>query len=248
MRDDVAKIINGELGTEFDVVAKFGQNLSVPDGSFAPVTGLGSINWLTAATAVRIKAGGDAADTAAGAGARSVTIVGLDGNGNEVSETVATAGASASAVTENTFLRVYRAYLTTSGAYTGSNTGNIVVENGSGGTDLIQITAGQGQSQFCGYTIPAGFNAYVVGLEVNVDGKKPADIAIYTRAGITATSAPFAPKRLRHYIDGAAGSLYLSPKSPLITTGEMTDIWVEAQGGGAGTEASVSMNIILIRS
>jgi hypothetical protein len=46
--------------------------------SYEPVTSAGAFNWLTAASAVRVKAGGDTNDTAAGTGARTVLVTGLD--------------------------------------------------------------------------------------------------------------------------------------------------------------------------
>ena len=47
---------------------------------------------------LRIRAGGNAADTATGSGARSVRLSGLDADGAEIVETIATAGAGASAL------------------------------------------------------------------------------------------------------------------------------------------------------
>ena len=95
------------------------------------------------ATALRIKAGGNAADDAAGAGARSVRLTGLSATGAVVSETLATAGASASAATTQTFIRLFDAEVIDSGTYgtqsVGSHVGDIVIENASGGTDWAKI-------------------------------------------------------------------------------------------------------------
>lgn len=94
---------------------------------------------------MRIKAGGNAADTAAGAGAREVTLIGLDASGNVVTEAIATNGISASSATTNSFIRLYRAYVSASGTYAtaaaGSHTAAIVIENSAGGTDWLTIDA-----------------------------------------------------------------------------------------------------------
>jgi len=98
-----------------------------------------------AATTLRIKAGGDALDTAAGAGAREVTLQGIDELGNEVTESLATAGASASAVTTNKFIRLYRAWVSSVGRYgtmaAGGHEDDIVIEKGTGSQDWLTLDA-----------------------------------------------------------------------------------------------------------
>src|SRR6056300_684819 len=78
------------------MVHKFGKNATVPNGSWAHIslTPFDTANFRQSAISMRVKAGGDAADTVAGAGARTVTIQGIDSNFDEASETVDLAGAS----------------------------------------------------------------------------------------------------------------------------------------------------------
>lgn len=233
--------------TGHSLVSKFGRNDSVPNGSWAFVNQLGHTAWqLSAATTVRIKSGGNAADTAAGAGAREVTVQGIDSNGDEVTEAIATAGASASSVTTASFWRVHRAWVSAAGTYGSANTGNIVIENGAGGTDLIQITADEGQSQFGGYTIASGYTAYLNSVNVTVDGLKAADIRVFTRDNITDTTAPVSAKRIKLYFDGILGSFVYRPGSPILVLSGLTDIWVEARGGGALTEVSSNLELLLV--
>ena len=80
------------------VVHKFGR--ASVGTTYSPVTFGGVYNTpqVAGATTLRVKAG-DANDTAAGTGAREVTLIGLDETGAEVTEAVATAGAAASATT-----------------------------------------------------------------------------------------------------------------------------------------------------
>ena len=62
---------------------QFGRNVACGT-SYTPVSDIGVYRTpqVGSATALRIKAGGNAADTAAGAGARSVRLTGIDASGD----------------------------------------------------------------------------------------------------------------------------------------------------------------------
>lgn len=232
----------------YSLVHKFGRNDAVPSGTWAFVNLLGFTAWpLSAATKVRIKSGGNVADVAGGAGALGVLIEGIDGSGNAVSETIATAGASASALTDTLFFRVHRVWPSGVGTYGGANTGNIIIENGTGGTDLITIAAGEGQTQFGAFTIPIGHTATLLSAFITVDAVKPADIRIFTRNDAMNVTAPMSSKRLRKYFDGVLGDLPFEPVAPWIPLDPLTDIWAEARGAGAMTEVSVDFELLLIQ-
>ena len=242
-------LIRRGLVTGASVVHKFGRNPAVPNGSWEGIlTSAAQFVWPTTATTVRVKASGNAADDGSssplGAGARTVTVQGLDATGAEVSATLTTVGASASASTTQTFLRVYRAWVATAGAYTGTNTGDVVIET-TAGTALIQITAGEGQSQYCAYTIPLGKTGYLASVTVQVDASKAADFRLFTRASMTTITAPFLAKRVKFYWDGVLGAETIKPLTPFQALPALTDIWIEARGGGAITEATADMEIIL---
>lgn len=83
--------ISRGLTSNISVVKKFGRNASVGT-SFVPVAlgGIYRTPTSTSATTLRIKAGGNANDDAAGTGAREVTLEGLDENFELASEAVAT--------------------------------------------------------------------------------------------------------------------------------------------------------------
>lgn len=231
------------------IVHKFGRNGAVPNGSFEGVLQASAqFNFVTAAATVRIKAGGNAADTAAGAGAQAITVEGLDDTGAFASESIELAGASASAVTTTLFWRVYRAYITPlrAGAYGGTNTGAIMIENGTGGTDLITIAAAEGQTQYGAYAVPLATTAYVLSVLFTADSTKASDFKMFTRASLTDFTTPFAPKLLKNYWDGVTGGLLVKPSSPIIVLPALTDIWFEAQGSGAGTEVAIDFEILLV--
>ena len=110
---------------------KFANNPSLTTIEDVWATGGTYAGWITYTAAVRVAAGGNAADTAAGAGARTVYIEGLDQNWAVANETVTLAGGSASSFTSTTFRRVYRAYVASTGTYHGTNTAAISIQDAS---------------------------------------------------------------------------------------------------------------------
>jgi hypothetical protein len=229
-----------------EIVHKFGRNDAVPNVGWAFVNLLGFTGWpLSAATTVRVKAG-NGADTAAGNGAREITFQGIDSNGDETTEVLATAGASASSNSTASFWRVHRAWVSSCGTYGAANTAAVVIENSGGGTDLIQIAIEEGQTQFAGWTVPTGKTAKLISFSVDVDSKKSANVRVFTRGDIMdASSAPFKSKRIRMFFDGLQGTDNIHPKSPLFTAPALTDIWAEAYGDGAISQVSVDFELLI---
>lgn len=229
-------------------VRKFGRNDAVGTGSYEDIwTVGGDYNFLTAASAVQIAAGGNAADDAAGAGARSVTVVGLDENWAEATETITTAGASASSATTTTFIRVYRAYVANVGTYGGNNTGDITIET-TGSTTVCQIDADLGQTQMAIYTVPAGKTAYLPRLHVGIaqSANKEASIRVWRRENADDVSAPFSGgKRLVYAFDEVSEFLTLDHLA-FISFPEKTDIWASAIGTGGGTLVDVQFDLYVV--
>lgn len=229
------------------IVHKFGRNANVASGVWEGIwAGSTLFNFLQAATTVRIKAGGDAADTFDGLGAQKITIEGLDSTGALAQEDIVTAGASASSATTTSFWRVFRMFLKEVGAYGVANTGAMMLENSGGGTDLISIAVGEGQSQYGAYAIPLGKTGYLLSVTVEADANKAADFRIFTRQNLTDVTTPFSPKRLRQFFDGVLGEQFIDPKTPMVRLPALTDIWGESEGSGASTEVTIDMEILVI--
>jgi len=140
---------------------KFGRNPAVTSAGAVIWPG-GTFLYLTAASTIRVAAGGNAADTAAGTGAQEVHVIGLDADYNIITDTLVTAGASASAATTQTYLRVLRAWVGEVGSGE-KNAGDIAIEAVTGGTTQCFISTGQGQSQQLFFTVPASKTAYIRG-------------------------------------------------------------------------------------
>ena len=173
------------------------------------------------AAAVRIKAGGDVADTAAGTGARTVTVYGLDATYKPVQETITTAGASASALTTQTFLRVNRVEVTTAGSSL-NNVDDIIIETAAG-VVLGFVLSGQGSGAPIVFSTAENQGAFIRGWQLtyvdtdtlfmffamrtyDASVKAPAPFQIfdsYVRIGSIATSLP--------------GAIYLPPKTDVMT-------------------------------
>lgn len=96
-------------------------------------------------------------DDAAGTGARTIFISGLDGNYNVVSETVILDGTTTVA-TVNSYLYVNQLYVVTAGTG-GVNAGEITAKVGATLYDLIAV--GYNQRTTAHYCVPAGYTAYL---------------------------------------------------------------------------------------
>jgi len=246
-RDFLVEVAKGNI-LGHSLVHKYGRNDAVPNGSWAHVSLLpfAVTNFRQTAVSMRVKAGGNAADAAAGAGATEVTIQGVDSNGDETAEALATTGIIASSATTATFWRVHRAWVSGVGTYGVANTGLITIEDSGGGADFITIAAGEGQSQYGGFTIPAGKTGYLLSTHVTVDSNKTANMRLYTRETYDDVSAPMPAKRLKIFWDGLQNDFAFRPSSPELVLSEKTDIWFEAFGDGAATSVSVDFELLLV--
>ncbi|RLC59589.1 MAG: hypothetical protein DRI30_00170 [Chloroflexi bacterium] len=128
----------------------------------------GAYTWQAAAAVLDITSTDNVEDIAAGDGALTVTIEGLDADFAEISSTVTMTGQTAVLTTGKSFLRVNRMYVATAGV-DGFNAGIIYASTGTQttGTPTVASTiratigAGLGQTQQAFYTVPAGKQAFV---------------------------------------------------------------------------------------
>jgi hypothetical protein len=86
---------------------------------------------------------------------KQVTVLGLDANYNEISETF-TVSSTATVAGTVSFKRVFRAYLVNGST---NNVGDINFKKN--GTDVLRITATKAQTLMAIYTVPAGKTAYL---------------------------------------------------------------------------------------
>jgi len=230
------------LNTDF--IHKFGRN---PNVGGAPETIWmqgGIYSYLTSPSTVYVTSN-DAADAAAGTGARSVTVQGLDVNYQEVEETL-TVGGSVSTVE---FLRVFRAFVVDSGSE-GTNVGDVTVTTGAGGSGTVLAdigtigtgtTFGLGQSQLALYTIPAHCTGYLITWNVGIGAyNSTATVSLYTRVFDTG----YESFRTRDIMD-VPGGFHTRNYNVPIKIPARTDIEVRAIAS-TGSIISASFDLVLV--
>lgn len=205
--------------------------------------------FLTAADTVRVAAGGNAADTAAGANALSVYVEGIVVSGGVWSidgETLTLAGASASASTTKQFIRVFRAYVVDVGTYGVANAGDITIETTSG-TNVAFITAGVGQTEQVHFTVPDGYQAHVKRISASSETAKPVNFRGLVRTDADNTVTNIRPARIvfrRLSVESEFSEEFTTPD----TLPARADFWVETIKPSAGTaNVYCELDIELIR-
>ena len=234
---------------------QFGRNIACLT-TYVPVTDIGIYRTpqAGAATALRIKAGGNAADTAAGTGARSVRLYGINALGDEVIEVIATAGASASAPTTNTFIRLYMVEVYESGTYgtqsAGSHVGNITIEDAAGTQDWAQIQLNgfpSGTSGIGSITVPRNHVGLVSAIQISVDQTKSTDLIILKREGVLQTAAPYKPiVKVQEFL-GVSRSILIKFDVPLRFP-ELTDIGLLAKVSNGTGAVSVDIEVLMLEA
>jgi hypothetical protein len=197
-------------------------------------TGLGSglaggttFVFPTSAVSVRIRAGGNAADTAAGAGAQSILVEGLDGNFNPAMAVIATAGASASLPTTQTFIRVNRVSVQTVGSYGVANTGAIELET-TAGTVLARVESGYGVSKLGTFTVPADTYALLKNIYLTPDSQKVSSVIAYELTSAGNVVAPMSSRRVMFEVVGISSAFAWNPENG-ISLPPKTDLWFEGK-------------------
>ena len=236
---------------------QFGRNILVGT-TYSPVsdTGLYRTPQPAAATTLRIKAGGNAADTANGSGARSVKLWGMNADGDEITAIIATNGASASTATTVTFIRLYLAEVYESGTYgtatAGSHVGNITIENAAGTEDWAQIQLNgfpSGTTGIGSITIPRNHVGLITSVQINpeVQANKTTDVLILKREGILQTAAPYKPIVKIQEIIGMVSNFEITFDMPMAVP-ELTDIGVLAKVSGGTGAISIDMEVIFLEA
>lgn len=136
-------------------VTALGNNPDIDQGTLPEdVWSVGGVYpWMTASTSLEVVST-SASDAAAGVGARTVTIFGLDANYVEVNQTITLNGTTAVAVPTQLF-RINSVLIMSAGT-TKVNVGDINVRDAGGGTIRAQVPIGYGISRQAVYTVPAG--------------------------------------------------------------------------------------------
>jgi hypothetical protein len=226
------------------VLRKFGRNPSVGASTVTISLTAGTTPYMpTAATKVTVTSA-DANDTAAGSGARSIIIFGLDATFNEISETIATNGAT-TGDSVNSYLRIYRAYVVDCGTYGGSNAGIMTVQaTGVGGTVFVTIAAGLGQTQGTHFCTSYNKSFYLIDVHITVSALKSCDLQLVQRQEADDVTAPYRAVRVVNTYDGVAGGIDFTLETAQVFPPK-TDIWFTGNAGAGGASVSIEYAGIL---
>ena len=211
-------------------VNKFGSNPDVGTTEETIWTNGGNITWPAAAFTAYIVSS-DAADASAGTGARTVTVSGLDADYKVKTASVTLNGTSAVAIS-GTWLRINRAFVTSSGTGGGA-AGNITIQDVGATVVYANLSAGN-QTQMAVYTVPAGHTLYLDQITFTAavsTGSNSAVVKLDTRDFGSNTF------RTRYIADLQSGELINSLQYP-IALPEKTDI--EARAVMSAGTASIS--------
>jgi len=243
---------NGGLGDVpgHSLVHKFGAGEL--DTTIHPITQGQLYQTPTAATALEIISA-SVNDTAAGSGAQQVTLVGLDANWDEVTQTVEMNGTTAVALT-TPLIRLYRWYVSRSGTYATATAGShaevlTVRVAGAGATwdTIAKLPFPLGQSQIGVYTVPRNKKAYLLSKNIFVDSTKAADIYFFQRPNASDVVTPYTgTMRLAEREVGLTGGYNLmtqAPKGPFIGPCDIGFMGLISVGTA---ECSVEFELLLV--
>lgn len=164
------------------LITKFGHNDDIDTGSIPEdIWNYGGA--FVAPTAARVHAlvSTSINDTAAGTGARTVLIRGVNATYTATTETV-TLNGTTPVNTVNSYLHIHLMQITTTG--TGLvNAGEITATAATDGTVTCLINTSQGQSESAIYLVPLGYTAYVMKIRArmnNATANSAAEVSLYT--------------------------------------------------------------------
>tara|TARA_A100000172_G_scaffold20591_1_gene11697 strand:- start:87 stop:839 length:753 start_codon:yes stop_codon:yes gene_type:complete len=219
---------------EHETVFKFGFNPDV-NGTEETIWDVGGI-YAYPGSAVAMTVTTDAGTPANDNGVK-VIVFGLDEDYNEVNQEVTLAGAG-TATTTQTFLRVFRAYVSGSQA----PTGNLNITNG--GTTYARITVGENQTLMAMWTVPAGYTGFLDHVNIatgttNANQYVTAQIVQRTQGGVF--------RVMMKQTLGSGGIADFLLRYPILVP-EKTDLEVRAVSSGANNLISSNFSIVYIKN
>ena len=166
-----------------------------------------------------------------------VTVIGLDSNYNEISENF-TVSSSTTTTGSLTFARVWRAFCTGGAGQT--NVGNINIQRS--GTTVARITANLSQTLMAVYTVPAGYNAFLMQGVCTVGASADATGNMFVRYFGQQTF------RVGHSFEvSGTGGQYLYPFAVPILIPEKSDIDVRANVRSNNARITAAFDIVLVK-
>jgi hypothetical protein len=180
---------------------KFGTRTTVAAATQSLIWEGPTAQYVYMSTAQQLKVSSSSTqDATSGTGLHTLTILGLDSNWDEISETITLTGTNV-VTTSNSYIRVFRAYGATSGtSYT--NVGTITITNNAGTTTQLVIPAGDGQTLMTLWTVPRNKTLYITQVTFSSDTNKGARVSLYVRQQDGGTLYPWQIKYRAYCFSG----------------------------------------------
>lgn len=236
-----------QLGESRQSIFRSGFNSATQSGDLI-WTPTGAYTGFLTAAVVMEAVSGSGNDTAAGSGARTIRIEGLDENWDFATEDITMAGASASSDTTTKFIRVFRAYVLTAGSG-GVNAGVITIRGGSGSPNVASIAASRGESQMALFTTPRYYQAFITKAfaraTLGSGSSSSSNIALVYRSRADLTTSPL---RTITEVDSIDAQGYLVDLDDTVRVGEKTDIyWLGTADADTGDPVTANFWLDLVR-
>ena len=235
----------------FEAVHKFGGgDLST---TFKPVTRSGF--YRTPTSAIQLEFVSDSVnDTYLGAGARQITIQGLNASWDRIQFVINTSGTTPVTLPYN-MTRVFRWWVSSSGTYAtqsqSSHLGELTIREVGGGDiwSIIPVAPYPlGQSEIGAYSIPRGYTGYILRKSIYTDTTKTADFYFYAREHADDVTAPYnGTMRLIERevgVSGAFGFSFFVPKGPIVGPADVGYIGSVSSGT---SDVSSEFELILVK-
>jgi hypothetical protein len=232
------------------IITKFGT--SSIGTNITPVTQSGFYRTPTTTVSLEILSN-NSNDTFLGTGGRTIEIIGLDANFNEIVQIVEMNGTIPVSI-PIPLIRAYRLSLLTSGTYadqiTGSHLGAITLREAGGGQTWALISNSPfplAQSQIGVTSIPINKTAYMFSRNITVDSVKSADVFLFERQNINDVTIPFTGilKMIQKNIGitGKDSEVFQSPLGPFKGPSDLGFMGVFGTGTG---DISVDFQLLLV--
>ena len=179
-------------------------------------------------------------DTAAGTGARTVQVFGLDSCYNEIDETVTLSGTS-NAPTVKSYIRIFRMLVETAGS--GETAAGEITATAAVDGSVSAIIASGNQTHMAIYTVPAGKTAYVTQVYGSIGRKQTATFSL--KLDVRPLGGVFNNK---FEIDGSStGSSFVTHDfKPYIKIEGKSDIQMKGNASAAGADLTAGFDLILV--
>ncbi len=197
----------------------------------------GQLSYLTSAETLEIVSS-DANDTSAGSGAQTILLRGLDGNFDEISETIIMDGLT-DVTSANSYLRLHNMTTITGGA-TGFNEGVITATATGAATIQGQMDVDSNSSLTFNFTIPDSKTGFIAILNFTSGSADEVSFGFFVRV----EGGVFVQQNL-HQVIGTVFDIEFDPYNPLPARTDIRVLAFQIAGGGS-TSASAFMQMYLV--